>query len=77
MGEGGAIDPQTQKKLQKFINNASLKRLPMGVSGMWNGIVCDGATREWIILVSKRFALAIGELPKGYDHKYTLFAYRF
>jgi len=58
MGEGGAV----------FTNNDDLKRLVESFRDWGRDCYCAPGKEN---TCGKRFRLAVGDLPKGYDHKYT------
>lgn len=58
MGEGGAV----------FTNNAQLKRLIESFRDWGRDCFCDPGKNN---TCGKRFSWELGDLPKGYDHKYT------
>lgn len=58
MGEGGAV----------FTNNSELKRILESFRDWGRDCYCPGGKDN---TCGKRFAWKLGELPEGYDHKYT------
>ncbi len=58
MGEGGAV----------FTNNALLKRIIASLRDWGRDCYCDPGKSN---TCGKRFDWELGDLPKGYDHKYT------
>ena len=58
MGEGGAV----------YTNNSELKRILESFRDWGRDCYCPGGKDN---TCGKRFAWKLGELPEGYDHKYT------
>ena len=58
MGEGGAV----------FTNNSSLKRIVESFRDWGRDCYCDPGKDN---TCGKRFCWKLGDLPEGYDHKYT------
>jgi len=59
MGEGGAVN---------IVNNAKLKVIAESLRDWGRDCWCPGGVDN---TCNKRFSWQLGELPKGYDHKYT------
>lgn len=58
MGEGGAV----------FTNNRNLKRIAESFRDWGRDCFCEPGKND---TCGKRFGWQLGDLPKGYDHKYT------